>query len=154
MLLLLIASYHCCNVNCKFFRENKEIKLLKSSHLLLQWYNETSLGVLPYTSYIGVLPQTLWFLSHGLKMGMNFGHFGLKLFFTCLSQIGYTVQPINNARARSGARSSCAARTPKRWKEVKLHFIRKKFQTHEDQNPIRKKLQESYRKLQITARSL
>ena len=38
--------------------------------------------------------------------------------------------------------------------EVKLHFIRKKFQTHEDQNPIRKNPQESYRKPQITARSL
>ena len=30
----------------------------------------------------------------------------------------YTVQPKNNARARSGARSSCAARTHKRQKEV------------------------------------
>ena len=45
-------------------------------------------------------------------------------------------------------------------KRVKLHFIRKKFQMQEDQNPIRKKPQEaarsyeSYRKPQITARSL
>ena len=53
-----------------------------------------------------------------------------------------TVQPNNNARARSGARSSCAARTRKRQKEVKLRFIRKKFQTQEVQNPIRKKPQE------------
>ena len=47
-----------------------------------------------------------------------------------------TVQPKNNARARSGAR------TRKRSKEVKLRFIRKKFQTQELQNPIRKKPQE------------
>ena len=33
-----------------------------------------------------------------------------------------TVQPKNNARARSGARSSCAARTRKRQKKVKLRF--------------------------------
>ena len=30
----------------------------------------------------------------------------------------------------------------KRWKEVKLRFIRKKFQTQEAQNPIRRKPQE------------
>ena len=53
--------------------------------------------------------------------------------------ISTTVQPKNNARARSGGRSSCAARTRKRWKEVKLRFIRKKFQMQEDQNPFRKK---------------
>ena len=40
----------------------------------------------------------------------------------------------------SGARSSCIARTRKRWKEVKLRFIRKNFQMQEVQNPIRKKL--------------
>ena len=54
----------------------------------------------------------------------------------------YTVQPKTNARARSGARSSCAARTRKRQKEVKLCFFRKKFQTQGVQNPIRKKTQE------------
>ena len=36
-----------------------------------------------------------------------------------------TVQPKNNAHARSGTRSSCTTRTRKRWKEVKLCFIRK-----------------------------
>ena len=70
----------------------------------------------------------------------------------------YTAQPKNNARARSGARRSCAARTRKRSKEVKLRFIRKKFQTQELQNPIRKKPQEvtdltANRKPQIAARS-
>ena len=45
-----------------------------------------------------------------------------------------TVQPKNNARTRSGARSSCAARTRKRQKEVKLRFIRKKFKAQEVQN--------------------
>ena len=53
-----------------------------------------------------------------------------------------TVQPKNNARARSGARSSCAARTRKLQKEVKLRFIRKKFKAQEVQNPKRKKPQE------------
>ena len=57
----LLSSWecYCCwlqviivAVNCKLFKENKEIKLLKSSHLLLQWYNATSLGVLPYTSKV------------------------------------------------------------------------------------------------------
>ena len=58
------------------------------------------------------------------------------------NSIGYTVQPKNNARATSGARSSCAARTRKRQKEVKLRFIRKKFKAQEVQNPTRKKPQE------------
>ena len=48
----------------------------------------------------------------------------------------------NNARARSGTRSSGAARTRKRWKEVKLRIIRNNFETQEVQNPIRKKPQE------------
>ena len=63
---------------------------------------------------------------------------------TSLAQhhIKLTVQPKNNARARSGARSSSAARTRKWLKEVKLRFFRKKFQTQGVQNPIRKKTQE------------
>ena len=59
-----------------------------------------------------------------------------------LIQAVSTVQPKNNARARSGARSSCAGRTHKRQKEVKLRFIRKKFKAQEVQNPTRKKPQE------------
>ena len=77
---------------------------------------------------------------------------------TQIRSLPVTVQPKNNARARSGARSSCAARTRKEQKEVELHFIRKKFQTQEVQNPICKKLHEvnykSYRKPQILARQL
>ena len=46
---------------------------------------------------------------------------------------GDTVQPKNNARARSGARSSCTVRTCKRQEEVKLRFICKNFQTQEVQ---------------------
>ena len=69
--------------------------------------------------------------------------FGLKnLFMDFLKEMHLIVQPKNNACTRSGTRSSCAARTRKRWKEVKLRFIRKKFQTQEDQNPIWKKPQE------------
>ena len=45
-------------------------------------------------------------------------------------------------KIRSGTRSSCAARTRKRWKEVKLCFIRKKFQMQEDQNSFCKKPEE------------
>ena len=39
--------------------------------------------------------------------------------YATLTLIAATVQPERNARARSGARSSCAARTRKRQKEVK-----------------------------------
>ena len=36
-------------------------------------------------SYIDVLPPTLWFFSRfGLKTGVDFGHFGLKLDIFCL----------------------------------------------------------------------
>ena len=58
----------------------------------------------------------------------------------------HMVQPENNARARSGARTSCAARTRKRWK-VKLHSKRKKIKI------LSARSYESYRKPQIPARS-
>ena len=56
--------------------------------------------------------------------------------------LAYSTAQKNNARARSSARSSCAARTRKQQKGVKLRFFRKKFQTQEVQNPICKKPQE------------
>ena len=63
-----------------------------------------------------------------------------KLLLDSNSYGSYTVQSKNNAWARSGTRSSCTARTHKRWKEVKLRFTHKKFQMQEVQNPICKKL--------------
>ena len=63
------------------------------------------------------------------------------LIATFMNKYHSTVQPKNNASARSGARSSCAARTRNRQKEVKLRFIRKKFQMQE--TPI-KLLSNSY----------
>ena len=70
---------------------------------------------------------------------LSVAHYQVLLSSVCY--IG-TVQPKNNARARSGERRSCTARTRKRQKEVKLRFIRKKFKAQEVQNPTRKKPQE------------
>jgi len=82
----------------------------------------------------------------------------------------FTVQPKNYAGARSGARSSCAARTRKPPQEVKMSYfcglLARTFQTQEVESltaKSRKKLKifpeeaarsyENYRKPQESARS-